>query len=174
MLTPKVLANFSPGLSFGNPGTANVLCRIVTLKGLRRCTQITNRSANPFRVLTLLISRLYPRVAKAQPWDRECPLPDRNPERVASLYADRKAIRKPLQGFDTTNLSFISRVAKAQPWDSERPLPDCNPERVASLYTNRKPIRKPFQGFDTINPVYIPGLPKLNPGLTFANTFGVT
>jgi hypothetical protein len=31
---------------------------------------------------------------------------------------------------------------------------------------------KPFQGYITIHYLF-PGLPKLNPGLKFANTFGV-
>jgi len=36
LFTPKVLANFSPGLRFGNPGDKVAFRVIATLKGLRR------------------------------------------------------------------------------------------------------------------------------------------
>jgi hypothetical protein len=47
-----------------------------------------------------------------------------------------------------------------------------NPERVAAAA--RKPVAIPSGLRQKQSPVFIPGLPKLNPGLKLANTFGVT
>jgi hypothetical protein len=51
-LTPKVFANFSPGLGFGNPGIRRVtLCWAQPCQGCAAAERV-----------------VFPRVAKAQPW----------------------------------------------------------------------------------------------------------
>ena len=61
-LTPKVFANFSPGLSFGNHGFETVcpLC-IGTLKGFAPMLTLSG-------LVIQYTVRRFPRVAKAQPW----------------------------------------------------------------------------------------------------------
>src|SRR5258705_13583013 len=65
-VTPKVFANFSPGLSFGNPGdkTGDCFCR--NPEGI---ATVCVRRAPPFQGCAFPSNDIRdPRVAKAQPW----------------------------------------------------------------------------------------------------------
>jgi hypothetical protein len=64
--TLKAFANFSPGLSSGNPGNQGRLVENATLKELRR--PLLAKVRNPFRVAKTFPVPSRPRVAKAQPW----------------------------------------------------------------------------------------------------------
>jgi hypothetical protein len=66
VVTPKVFANFSPGLGFDNPGNKNALRVIATLKGLRRRSS-PNRCRNPFRVAKNLLVTILTQGFRANP-----------------------------------------------------------------------------------------------------------
>jgi hypothetical protein len=51
-VTPKVLANSSPGLSFGNPGNICFIFEGATLKELSLHSRNRNNRRNSFRVVT--------------------------------------------------------------------------------------------------------------------------
>jgi hypothetical protein len=68
---------------------------------------------------------------------------------------------------------FQPRVELWQPWGEHTTYADIrNPERAAPP-RKVKAFANPFRVLSNQSIVYIPGLPKLNPGLKFANTFGV-
>jgi hypothetical protein len=68
---------------------------------------------------------------------------------------------------------FQPRVALWQPWEYECLYWDRNPERVAPQETAN--ASQPLQGCaGQTSSGLSPGLSKPNPGLKFANTFGVT
>jgi hypothetical protein len=60
---------------------------------------------------------------------------------------------------------FQPRVGLCQPWDHDVKA-DRYPERVVF-------VSEPLQGLQSYGNFFVPGLPKLNPGLQLANTFGV-
>jgi len=63
VLTLKALANFSPGLRFGNPGLRkSIICP--TLKGFERHLRPPDATLSGLRLRE--INAPYPRVAKAQ------------------------------------------------------------------------------------------------------------
>src|SRR5437867_10253782 len=71
-----------------------------------------------------------------------------------------------LQDFYTEGVGqFQSRVELWQPWDQVG-VGRGYPERVCF-------VSEPLQGLMRYWNFFVPGLPKLNPGLKFANTFGV-
>jgi hypothetical protein len=71
---------------------------------------------------------------------------------------------------------FQPRVALWQPWDTRRKIDYRNPEGVATVgcINSNEPSTQTLSGLRRlICRSLIPGLPKRNPGLEFANTFGV-
>ena len=171
-LTPKVFANSSPGLRFGNPGIREAHRFLCNPEGVAWPFEIEPRR-NPFRVAPKMWNVGIPGLRFGNPGVLEALRILCNPEGVAWPF-EIEPRRNPFRVAPTKNVErWGPRVALWQPWGTNT---------THSFLATLKGLRwfglandpQPFQGWSSTktSPCY-PGLPKRNPGLKFANTFGV-